>query len=94
MAESVRHRSAVGFLSAWLWSLVTFLGVLLVLFALGMSNERDDRLLTFALLVLFVILPIFLAVASYRARSRAGSVVLLVGGLAWPLLMYWIVVYG
>jgi hypothetical protein len=94
MVEAIRHHSALGLVGAWLWGLMAFFGVLLVVFALGMINERDDWIVASVLLVVFVILPMALAAAAYRRRSPDVSIPLLISGLIWPLLLYWTVVYG
>ena len=96
MPETVGPRTTLGVVGAWLWGVNAFLGSLLVIFGLGISDpiEPEDWSLSAVFLLLFVIIPIALAVVSYRAASFALSAPLIVGGLAIPPLLYWIVVYG
>lgn len=96
MVEMTSERNALGFVGAWVWSVVAFLGSLLVLFGLGISDliESEDWLLSAVFLLLFVLLPIALAITSYRMASHALSAFLVAGGLLMPPLLYWIVVYG
>lgn len=96
MPETVGLRTTLGVVGAWLWGFNAFLGSRLVVFGLSISDpiEPEDWFLSGVFLLLFVVIPIALAIVSYRAVSFALSAPLIAGGLAIPPLLYWIVIYG